>query len=43
MAGRFQRSHLNVRFEDELDGDASAIGGSLLGCDLAVLDRERVS
>ena len=37
----FQRSHLNVRFEDELDGDASAIGGLFTGmADLAVLDRE---
>jgi len=30
-----------VRFEDELDGDASAIGGLFTGmADLAVLDRE---
>jgi phosphate transport system substrate-binding protein len=37
----FQRSHLNVRFKDELDGDASAIGGLFTGtADLAILDRE---
>jgi phosphate transport system substrate-binding protein len=37
----FQKSHPGVRFNDELDGDASAIGGLFTGtADLAILDRE---
>jgi len=44
MAGRISTVALNVRFEDELDGDASAIGGLFTGmADLAVLDARRVS
>lgn len=37
----FQKSHSGVRFDDELDGDASAIGGLFTGtADIAILDRE---
>lgn len=37
----FQKSHPGVRFDDELDGDASAIGGLFTEtADLAILDRE---
>jgi phosphate transport system substrate-binding protein len=37
----FRRAHPGVRFDDELDGNASAIGGLYTGtADLAILDRE---
>jgi phosphate transport system substrate-binding protein len=37
----FRKLHPDVDFDDELDGDASAIGGLFTGmADLAVLDRE---
>jgi phosphate transport system substrate-binding protein len=37
----FRRSHREARFDDELDGNASAIGGLFTGtADLAILDRE---
>jgi len=37
----FQKSHAGVRFDNELDGDASAIGGLFTGtADIAILDRE---
>ena len=37
----FEKTHPTVRFQDELDGDASAIGGLFTnGADLAILDRE---
>lgn len=37
----FRKSHPEVRFDDELDGNASAIGGLYTGtADLAILDRE---
>ena len=37
----FRKAHPDVRFEDELDGDASAIGGLYTNtADLAILDRE---
>jgi phosphate transport system substrate-binding protein len=37
----FRKSHPDARFDDELDGNASAIGGLYTGtADLAILDRE---
>jgi phosphate transport system substrate-binding protein len=37
----FRKSHPDVRFEDQLDGDASAIGGLYTDtAELAILDRE---
>lgn len=37
----FEKTHPGVRFQDELDGDASAIGGLFTStADLAILDRE---
>ena len=37
----FHKSHPEARFDDELDGNASAIGGLYTGtADLAILDRE---
>src|ERR1035438_6111849 len=37
----YRKLHLGARFEDELDGEASAIGGLYTNtADLAVLDRE---